>query len=58
MRAANKSELVGMFTGEIHSDEAVLVAEQMNVGRWSAIDHKTKGQLTGIVGQAISVDAI
>ncbi|MRN39611.1 MAG: hypothetical protein FIO02_00990 [Nitrosopumilales archaeon] len=57
MRAANKSELVGMFTGEIYSDEAVLVA-QMNVDRWSAIDHKTKGQLTGIVGQAISVDAI
>jgi hypothetical protein len=30
----------------------------MNIERWSAIDHKTKGQLTGIVGQAISVDEI
>lgn len=27
MRAANESELVGMFTGEIYSDEAVLVAK-------------------------------
>ena len=27
MRAANKSELVGMFTGEIYSYEAVLVAQ-------------------------------